>query len=135
MPEGKAMTKSTKGSTKPQKMRSGRTKPKVPKKGHWNQPAGYHIDGVKIATLGDLVDPSIPTMSLAELTEEQRVKLVVTRLQIVPDDFRIAMIGPGVIDKTRAIAEVQSGSRIGRTLMEIELNLLMHLGETSRRAK
>lgn len=129
------MTKSTKRSAKPRKGRAGRSEPKKTRKGHWNQPAGYHIDGVKIATLGELVDPSIPTMSLSELTEEQRVKLVVSRLRMEPDDFRIAMIGPGVIDKTRAIAEVQSGSRIGRTLMEIEQNLLLHLGKTNRKPK
>jgi hypothetical protein len=129
------MTKSKNRPAKPAKRAARGSHPKRSGKGHWNQPAGYHIDGVKLATLGELVDPSIPTMSLPELTEEQRVKLVVSRLRMEPDNFRIAMIGPGVIDKARAIAEVQSGSRIGRTLMEIEQNLLLHLSKSGQRTK
>lgn len=123
------MKKATKRSTKSGKPGSqAKLRQIKSKKGHWSQPAGYHIDGTTTATLDEITDPSVPTMSLAELTEEQRVNLVVSRLQMKPDDFHIAMIGPAVINKTRAIAEVQARSRIGRTLMEIEQTLLSDLG-------
>ena len=84
-----------------------------------DHPAGYHVGGTKLATLTEVLAPSTPTMALAELTEQQRVDLVVARLQAKPDGFCISMIGSGVINKTRAIAEVQARSRVGRTLMEI----------------
>lgn len=130
------MAKATKRRTKSSKRRTQRKRnPTRTKDKHGNQLAGYHIDGATTATLNEILDPGVPTMSLAELSEEQRVNLVVSRLQLKPDDFRVAMIGPAVIDKTRAIAEVKAGSRIGRTLMEIEQALLLHLAETGRKPK
>jgi hypothetical protein len=92
-----------------------------------DRPAGFHIDGEKVATLREVRAPDVPTLSLSELKREQRVQLVLASLRAKPDDFTIGMIGPGVINKTRAIAEVEAQSRIGRTLMEIELMLLSTL--------
>ena len=74
-------------------------------------------------------------MSLAELTEEQRVELVISRLQSRPDDFRIVMVGPGVVDKTRAIAEVKARTRVGRTLMEIEHMMISALTRASNKPR
>jgi hypothetical protein len=119
------MAKSTKDTNTRIKSRRNKSKPRKSKKSKWDQPAGYHIDGVKIATRREVRDPSVPTMSLSELTEEQRENLVVSRLLEEPEDFRIGMIGPGIINKTRAIAEIKARSRIGRTIMEIEQNLLL----------
>jgi hypothetical protein len=94
----------------------------------WSEyPAGFHIDGQKIATLAEVRAPGVPTMSLGELQREQRIQLVLASLRAKPDDFTIGMIGPGVINKTRAIAEVEAQSRIGRTVIEIELMLLSTL--------
>ena len=56
-----------------------RSQPKKSTKAHWNQHAGYHIDGLKIASLREVLDPAVPTMSLAELREEQRINLVVSQ--------------------------------------------------------
>lgn len=95
---------------------------------NWSErPAGFHIDGEKVATLREVRAPDVPTMSLAELKREQRVQLVLASLRARPDDFTIGMIGPGVINKARALAEVEAQSRIGKTLMEIELMLLSTL--------
>lgn len=93
----------------------------------YDHPAGYRVGSVDLATLSELLDPTIPTLSLAELSDEQRTDLVVARLRAKPDDYSIAMIGPGVINKTRAIAEVQARSRVGRTLLEIEQLLIAAL--------
>ena len=130
------MAKATKGTTKSANRRTQRKRNQTKSKNrHGSQVAGYHIDGATTATLDEILDPTVPTMSLAELSEEQRVNLVVSRLQMKPDDFRVSMIGPALINKTRAIAEVRAGSRIGRTLMEIEQALLLHLAETGRKPK
>jgi hypothetical protein len=94
-----------------------------------DQTAGYHVGGSKLATLKEVLDPGTPTMSLAELTEQQRVDLAIARLRSKPDDFQIVMIGPGAINKARAIAEVEARSRVGRTLMEIEQLLISTLTE------
>jgi hypothetical protein len=112
------------------KQSKAKTKPKRPKAVRdlgLDQPAGYHLGGSKIATLREVLDSEVPTMSLAELTEQQRVDLAVARLQARRADLRIAMIGPGSIDKNRAIAELQARSRIGRTLIEIEYISLANL--------
>jgi hypothetical protein len=98
-----------------------------------DHPAGYHVGGTKLATLREVLEPSTPTMSLTELTQQQRIDLVIARLQAKPDDFRIAMIGPGIINKARAIAEVQAGTRVGRTLMEIEQLMISTLTESANR--
>jgi hypothetical protein len=84
------------------------------------QAAGYHVGSGEMATLGEVIDSSTPTRSLAELTEQQRVDLTIARLQTRSAETKIAMIGPGIIDRNRAIAEVQARSRIGKTLVEIE---------------
>ena len=36
-----------------------------------DHPAGYHVGGTKLATLTEVLAPSTPTMSLAELTEQR----------------------------------------------------------------
>jgi hypothetical protein len=118
-------------SRQPAKQRRRRSHTPKSKKAALNQLAGYRVGGQKIATLREVLDPAVPTMSLPELTEEQRVQLVLERLRREPDDFRIGIIGPGIIDKTRAIAEVESRSRIGRTIMEVEQNLLLRLTRIS----
>jgi hypothetical protein len=100
---------------------------------HWSHPAGYQVGGTKLATLVELLDPSIPTLSWAELNMQQKVDLVVARLRSKPEDFHIRLIGPDRIDKSRAIVEVQSRSKIGRTLIEIEKLLISALAEAHSR--
>lgn len=91
------------------------------------KPAGYIFDGSRMATLGELVDPNIPTTNLVELTEDQVINLIIKRLEMEPNDFKIAMIGIGIVDKTRAIAEVKSRTKIGRNIVEIERHLISML--------
>lgn len=101
------------------------------RRAYFDHPTGYHVGGTKLATLRELLEPSIPTLSLSQLNELQWFDLVVARLQSKPDDYAIAMIGPGVIDKSRAIAEVRAGSKVGKTLMEIEHILISSLTDAS----
>lgn len=114
----------TKTTRRPRKVAKSKTPSKRGPWGGANHPAGYHVGGTKIATLREVRSPAVPTMSLTELTLAQRISLVVASLRLRPGDFTIEMIGPGAINRARAIAEVRAQSRIGRTIMEIELMLL-----------
>jgi hypothetical protein len=98
--------------------------PPIPDR-QWDLPASYCADGNQLATLREVVDPDVPTMSLSELTPEQRAELVAKRIEAQPN-FQIAMIGAGLLDKQRAIAEVKSYSKIGRALVEIEQKMISH---------
>ena len=98
-----------------------------------DQPSGYHLGGEKIATLSEVLESITPTLSLAELTEQQWIDLTVARLQARPGELSLAMIGPGVIDKNRAIAEVRVRSQVGKTLVEIERMSLSTLIRQARR--
>jgi len=77
--------------------------------------AGFYADDSSVATLRDVVDPSVPTKHLSELTLEQAAKLVAERMELQPS-LELAMIGAGSIDKSRAIAEVKNRTRVGKLL-------------------
>jgi hypothetical protein len=93
----------------------------------WDMPAGFRPDG-QTATLKEVVDPKVPTLSLNEISPEQRADLVVKRIEQQPD-FKITMFPAGVIDKDRAIAEVKAQSKVGKTLTEIEQRVINNLVE------
>ncbi len=54
---------------------------------NWDHPAGYHVGGKRLANLKEVVEPATPTISLTELTDQQRTELVIARLELLPDDF------------------------------------------------
>ena len=91
----------------------------------WKLPASYYAGGKSLATLREVVDPDVPTMSFSELSARQRVDLVAKRIAQQPK-FQIAMLGAGLLDQKRAIAEVQGQTSIGRALMEIEQRVINH---------
>jgi hypothetical protein len=93
----------------------------------WDMPAGFRPDG-QLATLKEVVDPKIPTLSLAEINPEQRADLVAKRIELQPN-YEIAMVPAGIIDKDRAIAEVRAQSKVGRALTEIEQRIINNLIE------
>ena len=90
-------------------------------------PAGFRPDG-QVATLKEVADPKVPTLSLGEINPAQRIDLVVKRIEHQPD-FKIAMVGAGLVDKDRAIAEVKAQSNVGRVLAEIEQRVINNLVE------
>ncbi len=96
----------------------------------WEFPAGYTADGKRLANLREVVDPDIATMSLSQLTPEQRAELVAERIARQPR-FQLAMVGAGVVDRDRAISEVKGQTEIGRALMEIEQNAIHLLIEAA----
>src|ERR1700745_2690353 len=106
---------------------------RVPEK-QWDMPAGFHADGVTMATLTDVVDPQKPTKQLSDLPFEKRAELVVERLNRQPK-IELAMIGAGLIDKARAITEVKHHTKVGRLLIEIEHQMIRNLIEHAQAAK
>ncbi|HBB86858.1 MAG TPA: hypothetical protein DC047_04520 [Blastocatellia bacterium] len=91
----------------------------------WELPTSYCADGKGWATLREVVDPDVPTMTYSELTPEQRAELVAKRISEQPK-FQIAMLGAGLLDQKRAMAEVKAQTAIGRALMEIEQRVINH---------
>ncbi|SRR6266404_8358568 len=91
----------------------------------WKLPASYCAGGKGWATLRDVVDPDVPTMTFSELSAKQRAELVAKRIAQQPK-FQIAMLGAGLIDQKRAMAEVKAQTSIGRALMEIEQRVINH---------
>ncbi len=100
-------------------------KPGAIQERQWQLPASYCAGGKGWATLRDVVDPAVPTMAFSELTPKQRAELVAKRISEQPK-FQIAMLGAGLIDQKRAMAEVKGQTAIGRALMEIEQRVINH---------
>lgn len=100
----------------------------------WEMPAGFSADGSKMVPLRDVVDPQMATLSLDQLTPDQRAELVAKRIELQPK-FEVAMVGAGKVDKRRAMAEVKVQSEVGRLLMEIEHRLINDLVERARQRK
>jgi len=94
-------------------------------KRQWELPASYCAGGKGWATLREVVDPDVPTMTYSELSPEQRAELVAKRIAQQPK-FQIAMLGAGLLDQKRAMAEVKAQTAIGRALMEIEQRVINH---------
>ncbi|HEV2911893.1 MAG TPA: hypothetical protein VGX92_01135 [Pyrinomonadaceae bacterium] len=120
-----ASSKSSRKSSRKQGKLAKSTGPASVSQKQLDLPASYSADGT-LATLREVVNPQVPTLSLAELSPAQRVDVVAQRIEAQPK-FQIAMVGAGVIDKERAIAEVKSGTKIGRALMEIEQRVINNL--------
>jgi hypothetical protein len=91
----------------------------------WELPASYCAGGKGWATLREVVDPDVPTMTFSELSPKQRAELVAKRIAQQPK-FQIAMLGAGLLDQKRAMAEVKAQTAIGRALMEIEQRVINH---------
>lgn len=111
---------------KPRSLRRGRPAP-VPAK-QWRLPAGYHRDRKGFATLRHVVDPDTPTVDGAELTDEQRTELTLERLKR-QKRFRVGVLGTSLIDKKRALEEVQHLTAIGRALIDVEHRAIRLLRE------
>lgn len=93
-----------------------------------NLPAGFSGDGKKMVPLRDVLSPEVPTRDFAELSPPQQAQLTAERIRR-QRRFKIGMVGAGVIDKKRAIAEVKANTHVGRTLVEIEQRTIRMLKE------
>jgi hypothetical protein len=92
----------------------------------WDLPATYSADGSHMLPLRDLTDPNVSALSLSQLTLGQRAELVAKRIE-AQVEYEVVMIGAGMIDKNRAVAEVRAQSEVGRNLIEVEQRVLSNL--------
>ncbi|MEH1856639.1 MAG: hypothetical protein V7L21_01205 [Nostoc sp.] len=91
-----------------------------------DSPVSFDNEGKQVSLRDFLKDKSKESLSLSSLTSKQRVKLTVERIKREPK-VSIVTIGAGVITKERAIAEIQSETPIGQTLIEAEQRLIKRL--------
>ena len=89
-------------------------------------PAGFSADGKKMVPLRDVLAPEKPTLEFFQLTPEQQADITAARIAR-QRKYKMGMVGGGVIDKERAIAEVKARSDIGRVLVEIEQRTIQML--------
>lgn len=82
-----------------------------------------------IATLSSGSESLAEEFTLAEDLElEDQAILVEKRMAHLPD-FKLAMVGIGIVDKERAIQEVRKQTSAGLTLIEIELHTIARMLE------
>jgi hypothetical protein len=85
-----------------------------------DSPAGYSALEVRRATLREVIDPKTPTKNSAELSAREFKDLAIARLSLLPEDFQMAVMGYGLINRHRAIAEVQAGTPLGRHIAMLQ---------------
>jgi hypothetical protein len=93
----------------------------------WELPAGFTIDGSRMATLREVVNPAVLTRTLLQLSEDHKFDLAAKRIEMAQDAFQVVIPGHGTIEKARAATEVRDRSRIGRHLAELQF-LGIHRG-------
>ena len=97
-------------------------------------PAGFTPDGKRLVSLREVLSPETPTMELTQLSPLQQASLTAARIR-GQKKFKLGMVGIGVLDKKRAIAEVEAGTPAGQTLVEIENRTLRMVIEKARAQK
>jgi hypothetical protein len=101
--------------------------PRLPRR-QLTMPAGYLGSG-GMATLREVLSPTVQTRDGGELTHEERRQLTLERIGAQPE---FDLVGPdGVIDKARALEEVQRDTEIGRILMDVETRTLEFVKATA----
>jgi hypothetical protein len=95
-------------------------------------PVGFDPVG-KLVTLREAMKPEhASVVSMASLSPEKRAELTVKRIEAQPK-FELGMVGAGIVDKKRAIEEVNAQSDVGRVLMEIEQRVINSVLEQARK--
>ena len=103
--------------------------PMIPEE-QWEMPVSITRDGHWI-TLREFAAQKMVTLSSENLAEQlapagQEAELVERRIAYRPD-FKVAMIGIGMVDQERAIQEVQKQTSAGLTLIDIELRTIARI--------
>ena len=96
----------------------------------WDLPVSITPDGHWIS-LREFTNEKMVTLSSENLAEQlapagQEAELVQKRIAYRPD-FKVAMIGIGIVDQKRAIQEVQEQTPAGLTLIDIELRTIVRI--------
>lgn len=86
-------------------------------------PCGIAESG-PFADLEEILDPSVPTKPLLDMSHAERRALVTERLRRGPARPGIAIAGTGPITRKTAIEEVERGSRLGELIVKIHLGMI-----------
>jgi hypothetical protein len=87
--------------------------------------AGFHTGKKKLATIADVLSPSVSTRTVDDLSLPEQVRLIVARLRREKHYVPLQVLGfEGVVDKTKAIEEIRSLSQLGLHLLKIEMEYL-----------
>lgn len=93
----------------------------------WEEIAGFHAHEIRRASLREVIDPHVPTKNIPELSMAEFYDLAIARLKLLPTDFQVAVMGFGLINKHRALAEVQGRTELGKHLANLQITLLQRL--------
>jgi hypothetical protein len=96
-------------------------------------PAGYHQEGGHVATMAQVADPKTPTVDGQRLSPEQQKLLTLARIAL-QKDVKFGTLDGGIVDKERALKEVQAETALGKALVEIERRTMEMVREYAERA-
>lgn len=106
-----------------------RTVPRVPRR-QLELPCGYHAEGGGVASFRDVMSPDVQTVDGDALTDTQRKKLALLRVEAQPD---LQLLTSGVvIDKGLALREIRRNTPLGRILVEVEHQAIAFLRNNAR---
>ena len=94
---------------------------------HWSRPVAMTPDGQWIS-LREVVEEEPTQVPFNCLFLEKQSELVAERIRQNPD-FDVGIPGQGIMDKKRAIDEVQKRTSVGRALIDVERRMLRMLIE------
>jgi hypothetical protein len=97
----------------------------------WKMPVSFDRTG-KLVSLHDYLEGDRNALAFSSLTDDQRVELAATRIQMQPD-YSVASIGAGVVTKDRAVEEVRAKTKLGRRLAQIEARVVTHLIDQAKK--
>ena len=96
----------------------------------WNLPVSTTPDGQQIS-LREFIQAETTMPSFGQLSLDQQAELVAERIASQPQ-FEVAMVGPGLVNKARAVQEVRTQTHVGRTLIEIEQRMIARMIKRAR---
>ena len=105
----------------------------IPNEDHWNAPVAMGPVGEWLS-LREVVENELQQVPFADLSLEKKSELVAERIRLRPQ-FEMGVIGKEIIDKKRAIQEVEQRTSLGCTLIDIEQRMIRMLLESARAGK
>jgi hypothetical protein len=113
--------------------RARRKRTRIPRK-QWALPAGIHRATGTQASLTQVIDRRVPTVSFPDLSKRRQAELVITRIRKQRRfDLWIMGASRARISKTRAIQEVAKRTPLGEALIRVEENLIRIVSAEARR--
>ena len=94
----------------------------------WELPAGFKEDG-SFASLAEVVADPIPTWTLEDSAPDDKKNLILKRLKLQNDYPPKYVLGIGLVDRDRAISEVDADTPAGIAIQESEQRVIQTMRE------